>query len=319
VASLVSKPGLTNASALAIPTQWSAQWFKGFISNLLQGADVRNAVGSGGIVVSGNIASPYATIGFAAPIILPGPVTINGSNGAAALTVIAGTGQTAIIAQGTGGNTTFTGNVKFGAIQMTGSSGGSDFEAIDFINSAGNVTGRIGLQSAVSGSFLNFGTSNNYANGITQVSFQLSNTLGVPGVKGYGPNAAGLVDMTPDTGTYTGTLVGCTTSPTATVVWARVGNLVIIYVPALSATSNSTGLSITGSLPAALQPARSQVMAVPASAVTDGGAKVNDVSVSMGAGSSTITFLRGDSSSGFTNSATTKGVTRNLTFAYLLN
>jgi hypothetical protein len=76
VTALVSKPGLTSASALSIPKEWDSAWFRGFINNLLKGGDVRNAVGSGGIVVSGTIASPYATIGCGAPVTLPGQVTI---------------------------------------------------------------------------------------------------------------------------------------------------------------------------------------------------------------------------------------------------
>jgi hypothetical protein len=59
---LVSKPGLTGASALSIPEKWDKAWFRGFINNLLKGADVRNAVGANGIVITGTIASPYATI-----------------------------------------------------------------------------------------------------------------------------------------------------------------------------------------------------------------------------------------------------------------
>jgi hypothetical protein len=62
VLALKSKPGLTGASALSIPKDWDATWFRGFINNLLKGADVRNAVGVNGITVSGTIASPYATI-----------------------------------------------------------------------------------------------------------------------------------------------------------------------------------------------------------------------------------------------------------------
>jgi hypothetical protein len=61
---LPSKPGIAGAKVLSIPEQWSASWFRWFISNLLKGADVRNAVGANGITVSGTIASPYATIGF---------------------------------------------------------------------------------------------------------------------------------------------------------------------------------------------------------------------------------------------------------------
>lgn len=78
MATLISKPGITPAVAgLAVPTTWSASWFQSFITNYLKGADVRNAVGANGLVISGNLASPYATIGFAAPVTLPSPVTIN--------------------------------------------------------------------------------------------------------------------------------------------------------------------------------------------------------------------------------------------------
>jgi len=85
---LISKPGITSASTLAIPKSWDMTWFRNFIQNQLKGADVRNAVGVNGIVVTGNIASPYATIGFIAPVTLPGPVTINpGASGTVTLTV----------------------------------------------------------------------------------------------------------------------------------------------------------------------------------------------------------------------------------------
>lgn len=85
---LISKPGLTSASTLSIPTTWNPQWFRNLIANQLTGADVRNAVGSGGITVSGNLTSPYATIGFSPPIALPGPVTISSApSGETTLTV----------------------------------------------------------------------------------------------------------------------------------------------------------------------------------------------------------------------------------------
>jgi hypothetical protein len=61
---LASKPGISGATVLHIPKDWDATWFRNFINNLLKGADVRNAVGANGIKVSGNISSPYATIGF---------------------------------------------------------------------------------------------------------------------------------------------------------------------------------------------------------------------------------------------------------------
>jgi len=75
---LATKPGINGANTLSIPTAWDATWFRKFIANSLQGADVRNAVGAGGIKVTGNISSPYATIGFSGPVTLPVPVGING-------------------------------------------------------------------------------------------------------------------------------------------------------------------------------------------------------------------------------------------------
>lgn len=56
--------------------------------------------------------------------------------------------------------------------------------------------------------------------------------------------------------TFTGTLTGCTTSPTTTVYYTKIGNTVIIQSGTLlSATSNATTKTITG-MPAALFPTR---------------------------------------------------------------
>lgn len=58
-------------------------------------------------------------------------------------------------------------------------------------------------------------------------------------------------------GTYTGTLTGCTTSPTGTLRYQPKDNVVTLYIPTLSATSNTTAMTITG-MPAAIRPARQQ-------------------------------------------------------------
>lgn len=60
-------------------------------------------------------------------------------------------------------------------------------------------------------------------------------------------------------GTFTATLTGCTTSPTATAYYVRNGKHVAISVPQIIGTSNSTACGLTG-LPAALYPAREQLM-----------------------------------------------------------
>lgn len=71
---------------------------------------------------------------------------------------------------------------------------------------------------------------------------------------------AGTVDATSsflvddyEEGTYTGTLTGCTTSPTGTISYVRKGKMVTLILPSLTATSNSTACTITGA-PAALRP-----------------------------------------------------------------
>jgi len=59
------------------------------------------------------------------------------------------------------------------------------------------------------------------------------------------------------TSTFTGTLTGCTTSPTGTLRYTKVGSVVLLYIPQINATSNTTAATITGA-PAAIFPARAQ-------------------------------------------------------------
>lgn len=61
-----------------------------------------------------------------------------------------------------------------------------------------------------------------------------------------------------ETGSFTGTLTGCGTSPTGSFQWSRNGNIVTIYLAsALTASSTSGNMSITG-MSAAITPAASQ-------------------------------------------------------------
>ena len=68
-------------------------------------------------------------------------------------------------------------------------------------------------------------------------------------------------------GDFTGTLTGCATSPTGSLRYETAHNVVTIQIPAFSATSNTTAMTITG-MPATLFPARQQIITV---AVTDSG------------------------------------------------
>lgn len=63
-------------------------------------------------------------------------------------------------------------------------------------------------------------------------------------------------------GTFTGTLTGCTTSPTGTLRYTVSGAIVTLYIPAISATSNTTAATVTGA-PAAIFPARAQRVMAP--------------------------------------------------------
>jgi hypothetical protein len=249
---LTSKPGLQSVSALAIPTTWDQTWFKNFVSNVLKGGDVRNAIAGPGITITGNLASPYATI-----------------------------------SAGGGGAVAFTGPVSFsGGVTITGP--GTVIKTGLLIETSGGVS-----------------------------TFVVTGSVTGTTVEGYGPTAGGLVNMTPDTGTFTVTLTGCTTSPTATAVWARIGNLVILALPALTGTSNTTSMTMTG-LPTEIQPSRDQLLPLPS--IESGGAIITtaDSGVEVVASSGSLFFFVNNSFSGFGNTLL-KGLAGSCTCAYLLN
>ena len=66
--------------------------------------------------------------------------------------------------------------------------------------------------------------------------------------------------IAPPIGSFTGTLTGCTTSPSATFYYLIQGNIVYLEVPTLEGTSNSTSATITG-VPSEIQVARQQRVA----------------------------------------------------------
>jgi hypothetical protein len=134
-----------------------------------------------------------------------------------------------------------------------------------------------------------------------------------------GPVAAALVDMTPDTGSYTGTLTGVTGGTlTITVTWARYGNHVILNLPPNTTnTSNATTFTITGSMPASIQPARQQFVMGDFEnngAIIIGAARVDP-------GSSTITLCTQSATGWVTSSWTASGAKglHGMTVPYILN
>ena len=129
----------------------------------------------------------------------------------------------------------------------------------------------LGLTSGVIGVFPNVNVTGNTipANGMylpapNTLGFAtngvLRETIGPAGVDSvwegvHNVGAAVLMPVaTVESGTFVGTLVGCTTAPTATFNWSRVGTKVTIFQNgSLFGISNTTSLSLIG-LPIGLRP-----------------------------------------------------------------
>jgi hypothetical protein len=122
------------------------------------------------------------------------------------------------------------------------------------------------------------------------------------------------VVFTPSTTTATGTLTGCTTSPTTTVRFVRMGNLVVGSIDSTTCTSNSGSFSLTGAVPAGMQPARTQQSC--GGMATDNGASIGPVCFLFASGSTTLTITRPGLA--FTASGT-KGTADGATFSYIAN
>lgn len=136
-----------------------------------------------------------------------------------------------------------------------------------------------------------------------------------PAILALGPVAAALIDMTPDQGTFTGTITGCTTSPTGTCRWVRIGQLVMLFIPIITGTSNATTFTMTG-LPAAIQPART--MMFPVGDLENASVFTGTFAGQVAAASGTVTFFFNGSSSGFTNTGT-KGFSSEQVVCWTLN
>jgi hypothetical protein len=191
-----------------------------------------------------------------------------------------------------------------------------------FGNGSGNVgaTATAGMQWTTTGAITLNATSG------TPLTVEASGTaifkaLGTtaPTIQGYGPTAAALVDLTPDQGTFTGTLKensGATTLTTGTLRWARVGPLVCLFFPgAFDASGSHTDLTMTG-LPAVIQPVRAQTVKAADFAWVNNGVQGSEVDVTFAASSGTLTFAASGSNTGWVG---TKGsFLANCLFYYLL-
>lgn len=120
-------------------------------------------------------------------------------------------------------------------------------------------------------------------------------------------------------GTFTITFTGMAGATTGTATYYKVGNLVMLYLPTLTGTSNSTAFTATG-LPAAIQPATLNNQNVPIMGLVDSNIAVATTTSSQSAqlqsGSGTVTFLKLGTSVGWTASGN-KG-SNGGTFSYLV-
>lgn len=111
-------------------------------------------------------------------------------------------------------------------------------------------------------------------------------------------------------GSFTGTLTGLTTTPTATIQYVRTGKTVTLFLPTTSGTSNSTAFTVTG-VPPAIRPATDQSLVT---RVVDNGTVVAAL-VELGS-AGTLAFYTSQNGAGFTSSGS-KGLART-TLTYLL-
>jgi len=122
-------------------------------------------------------------------------------------------------------------------------------------------------------------------------------------------------------GSFTaGTTGFAATAPAPTCYYAKAGNLVVLYIPTFSGTSNATSFTIT-SVPSAIQPIRAQTHDVIDYGITDNSATLTRASgsyISCTVSGSSVTLYKNNSAFGFTNSGT-KGVAVAFPLVYLLN
>lgn len=154
------------------------------------------------------------------------------------------------------------------------------------------------------------------SSGLGTVYFQVNPSSATIPLSGRAPTAATLMDMTPDQGTFTATLTGFATPPTATAVWTRIGNLMMLTIPAMSGTSNAAALTITG-LPTICKPARTVGPAVSQCFENSGSFTTITVSCTVST-AGVITFFLNDSSSAWASTGG-KGYGQAITICYPLN
>ncbi len=241
------------------------------------------------------------------------------------------------------GQTTPTANLPMGGFKHTGVASGtarnhyasvaqlqdSDTKYVGSVAGTNSITGTltpaitsyaVGMEVLLSPVNANTGAVTLALNGLSAKNVYKDNTsrplvagdLSVGGLyKLYYNGSSFFVDVVGSEGTFTATLTGCTTAPTATVVYSVTRNIVTLMVPDLTGTSNSGALTFTG-LPSHLRPATASIAAsVPVA--LDNSAPVFGVYAAIPFDSDTVNFYKSVSGT----ASGTKGLNR-LTLTYSL-
>jgi hypothetical protein len=116
-----------------------------------------------------------------------------------------------------------------------------------------------------------------------------------------------------NSGSFVGTLTGCTTAPTGTIKWVKNGNVISAIFPGISGISNSATCAITG-LPSNLIPLSPQTFGV--AAILNNGVLSSPGGIEVDA-AGTISLIVGGSSADFATSGI-KGISSPASVAWLI-
>jgi len=122
------------------------------------------------------------------------------------------------------------------------------------------------------------------------------------------------IDVTPSQGTFSLTLsTGCTTTPSVTATYQKVGQMVTMHIPFVTCTSNSSQFQFSG-IPAAIRPSTA-TGAVAMANCLDNTTNANNCSIRVNT-SGTADMLFNDQSASWTTSGT-KALDKSAIFTYL--
>lgn len=243
-----------------------------------------------------------------------------------------------------------TSSQSFG-LQVNGGTNSSDW-SVNFANASGismmkiGGAGNVAISAPSSGTALDVtafasqyasrfhaGTASNNSFGVAifggtssaDIGFVVDNGAGTADyfrvrgdgqIAGNGPVAGALVDMTPDTGTFTATYTGFTATVACTAAWSRIGKIAVLQFCNATGTSNSISFTMTG-LPSAIQPATLCAQTVNVAGLENNGG-INGIGTAQIGCSGTVTFHQSEASQNWTSSGT-KGISTPSTVTYLLN